>query len=116
VANPIAQIRARLRALRKTPAFTAGAIATIALTVGTTTAIFSVVGEGARFILIGLISGVAIAAGLARLVSTMLFGVTSGDVATFVQASAIVAVVSLLACAVPTYRALRLGGAALHAE
>ena len=32
-----------LRALRKTPAFTAGAVLTVALTVGATTAIFSVV-------------------------------------------------------------------------
>jgi len=35
--------RHSLRSLRKTPAFTAGAVITIALTVGTTTAIFSVV-------------------------------------------------------------------------
>jgi putative ABC transport system permease protein len=35
--------RYTLRALRKTPAFTAGAIVTVALTVGATTAIFSVV-------------------------------------------------------------------------
>ena len=36
-------IRYSLRALRKTPAFTLGAIVTVALTVGTTSAIFSVV-------------------------------------------------------------------------
>src|SRR5262245_25787483 len=35
--------RYSLRALRKTPAFTAGAILTVAVTVGATTAIFSVV-------------------------------------------------------------------------
>jgi putative ABC transport system permease protein len=75
-----------------------------------------VVGEGARFIIIGLVSGLAMAGGVTRLVSTLLFGLTSSDVATFGQVSATVAVVSLLACAVPTVRALRLDGIALNAE
>src|SRR5690349_19637417 len=39
----IADLRYGLRALRKTPAFSLGAIATIALTVGATTVMFSVV-------------------------------------------------------------------------
>ncbi|HEV2986201.1 MAG TPA: ABC transporter permease [Vicinamibacterales bacterium] len=37
------EVRYSLRALRKTPAFTVGAVTTVALTVGATTAIFSVV-------------------------------------------------------------------------
>src|SRR5262245_49583480 len=43
LSNLVRDARYSLRALRKTPAFTLGAIVTIALTVGTTTAIFSVV-------------------------------------------------------------------------
>jgi putative ABC transport system permease protein len=41
--NLVRDTRSSLRVLRKTPAFTIGAIATVALTVGATTAIFSVV-------------------------------------------------------------------------
>jgi len=75
-----------------------------------------VVGEGARFVVAGLASGVAIALSLMRLATSLLFGVTSSDIATFVQVSASVAIVSLIACAAPTMRALRLGAVSLHAE
>ncbi len=43
MSNLLRDIHLGLRALRKTPAFTAGAVITVALTVGATTAIFSVV-------------------------------------------------------------------------
>ena len=66
-----------------------------------------VMGEGARYIVIGLASGVAMASVLMRLVSTMLFGLAAGDPVTFGQVAAVVAIASLLACAVPTIRALR---------
>jgi putative ABC transport system permease protein len=75
-----------------------------------------VVGDGARFIVMGLAGGIAIAVGLAQLVSTMLFGITSWDVATFVEVSVLVALVSLLACAGPALRVSSQGGVALKAE
>jgi hypothetical protein len=75
-----------------------------------------VVGEGARFIILGLLLGIAMAIGLMRMLSTMLFGLTAGDPATFGQVSAVVALASLIACAVPTVRALKLGSVGLNTE
>jgi len=43
LSNLFGDVRYSLRALRKTPVFTIGAVTTVALTVGATTAIFSVV-------------------------------------------------------------------------
>jgi predicted permease len=43
LSNVLRDVRHSLRALRRTPAFTVGAVTTVALTVGATTAIFSVV-------------------------------------------------------------------------
>jgi putative ABC transport system permease protein len=43
LSNVLREVRYAVRALRKTPAFTVGALVTVALTVGATTAIFSVV-------------------------------------------------------------------------
>jgi predicted lysophospholipase L1 biosynthesis ABC-type transport system permease subunit len=75
-----------------------------------------VMGHAVRFILIGLTLGIAMAAGVARLLSTMLFGVAATDGATFGQVAAVVAAVSVLACAVPTARAGRLAVSVLKAE
>jgi putative ABC transport system permease protein len=63
-----------------------------------------VLGNGLRFVLVGILGGLVIAAGVSRLLSTMLFGLTSSDVPTFAEAAVTVASVSLLACAVPTVR------------
>jgi putative ABC transport system permease protein len=75
-----------------------------------------VIGEGTRQVAIGLVAGLAIAFGLVRLVSTMLFGLTATDPVTFGQVSAAVALASLLACVVPTLRALRMREAALDTK
>ena len=61
-----------------------------------------VMGDGTRFVLIGLAAGLAMAAGATRLLSATFFGVAATDAVTFGQVAAIVAAVSLLACAVPT--------------
>ena len=67
-----------------------------------------VMGHGIRFVLIGLVMGIAMAVGATRLLSTMLFGVTATDAVTFGQVGAIVAAVSALACTVPAARLGRL--------
>jgi putative ABC transport system permease protein len=75
-----------------------------------------VVGQGVTFVIVGLAAGIVMAVVLVRLLATMLFGLTAGDIATFCQVSAVVAAVSLIACAVPTLRALKLGSITLNAE
>jgi hypothetical protein len=75
-----------------------------------------VMGHGVRFILIGVIAGLAMAAGVTRLLSTMLFGLAATDAVTFGQVAVVVAAVSLLACAVPTARVGRLVVSVLKAE
>jgi ABC-type antimicrobial peptide transport system permease subunit len=75
-----------------------------------------VMGHGLRFVLIGLAMGIALAAGVTRLLSTMLFGVAATDVVTFGQVALVVTAVSVLACAVPTARVGRLVVSALQSE
>ncbi len=75
-----------------------------------------VMGHGIRFILIGLVLGIAMAVGVTRLLSTMLFGLAAADAVTFGQVAAVVAVVSVLASAGPTWRVGRLAISVLRAE
>lgn len=64
-------------------------------------------GQGLRLTLIGVVLGVAGAFGVTRLLSAMLFGVGTTDVATFTGAAILLAVVALLACWIPARRATR---------
>jgi len=75
-----------------------------------------VVGHAARFVTLGLVAGFAMAVGAARLLSTTFFGVGATDAATFGEVAALVAAVSVLACAAPTVRAGRSVEAILRAE
>ena len=64
-------------------------------------------GQGARLVLAGLVVGVAAAAGLRGVVSTLLFGVTPGDPVSYAMAAAAFAAVALTAVAFPARRASR---------
>ena len=75
-----------------------------------------VMGHGVRFIFAGLVVGIAMAVGVTRLMSSMLFGLAATDAMTIGQAAAVVAAVAVLACAVPTARVGRLGVIVLRAE
>jgi predicted permease len=58
--------------------------------------------------LIGIASGIAGSLGLARVLSTMIFGVRPIDIPTYTFVAALLAAVSLLACIVPAWRATRI--------
>ena len=69
-----------------------------------------IIGEGMPFIAIGVAVGLALAFAAARLVTTMLFGVATGDVATFAEVIAGVWLLALSASALPavkTHKSLR---------
>ena len=65
-----------------------------------------VVGNGVRLVAVGVVIGVAAAFALQRLVSSLLFGVTTADAAS-ANAVAVLAAVALLACYLPAVRATR---------
>jgi predicted permease len=66
-----------------------------------------VFGNGARIIVVGIGTGLALSAVLVRSLTGLLFGVAPLDPVTFVAAPAGLAVAALLACVAPAVRALR---------
>jgi putative ABC transport system permease protein len=88
----------------------------VALGAGRANIVRLVMGHGIRFILIGLVAGIAMAAGATHLTAAMFFGVAATDAATIAQVVVFVAAVSVIACAVPTARAERLIASVLKAE
>jgi len=63
--------------------------------------------EGAKFSLAGITFGLAGALAVTRLMSSELYGVTPADPLTFIGVALLMAVVTLLACYIPTRRAMR---------
>ena len=66
-----------------------------------------VIGQGTKLIFIGVAIGIAASTGLTRLMSTMLYGVTATDPATYVGVAILLTAVALAACYVPARRAAR---------
>ena len=67
-----------------------------------------VVGQGLRLTLIGVLVGLAVSLGLARLVTTLLFGVSATDLLTFVSVPLVLAVTAFAASYLPARRATRI--------
>jgi len=67
-----------------------------------------ILGEAGRLLLIGLAAGALVARWLSRWIASLLFGVTSTDLATHVVVFAVLAAVALLASYLPARRAARI--------
>jgi putative ABC transport system permease protein len=75
-----------------------------------------VLSQGLRFVVIGVGLGAAIAIAAARLLSSMLFGISAHDAVTVGQVVVVVTVMAVIACGVPTARVGRLVTSALKPE
>ena len=69
--------------------------------------LFLIMRQGMSLALIGLALGLLIAFGAARLLVTVLFGVSPADPLTFAAVSLLLALVAALACYIPARRATR---------
>jgi putative ABC transport system permease protein len=72
-----------------------------------------ILGQGFRLFLLGLAAGTVAALGLSRLMSSLLFGISSGDPATFLCVALLLGVVALLASYIPTRRLAKLDAMAV---
>lgn len=66
-----------------------------------------VVAQGMRPVAAGLIAGLAASFALARLMDSLIFGVSAIDAVSFTVAILVLVAVSLVACALPAWRAMR---------
>jgi ABC-type antimicrobial peptide transport system permease subunit len=66
-----------------------------------------VVGQGARLALIGIVLGTIGAFGLTRLMTSVIYGVSSADPLTFFTVVLLLMFVAVAACYVPARRAMR---------
>jgi ABC-type antimicrobial peptide transport system permease subunit len=78
----------------------------LALGAQSTDVVAMVLRQGARLALIGVSIGIVAAFGLARLMTSLLFGVTAHDPLTFAAVAALLILIALLACYIPARRAM----------
>ena len=79
----------------------------LALGAQTRDVLLMIVKQGSQLIVLGLVIGLLGAYALTRLISSLLFGVTAKDPFTFVAAAVLLALVALLACYIPAWRATK---------
>jgi ABC-type antimicrobial peptide transport system permease subunit len=66
-----------------------------------------VIFQGMRLAIVGVVVGIAASFGLAKLIASLLFGVTAWDPAVFVTAPVVLTLVALIAAWIPARRASR---------
>jgi predicted permease len=66
-----------------------------------------VLGQGARLALLGVVIGLAAAAGLTRLMGAILYGVSATDPLSFAAVAIVLTLIAMAACYIPARRALR---------
>jgi putative ABC transport system permease protein len=66
-----------------------------------------VLSHGAVLTIVGIVAGLIGAAAISRVMSTLLFGISTMDILTFAAAPVILAGIALLASYVPAWRATR---------
>ncbi|HET7287236.1 MAG TPA: FtsX-like permease family protein, partial [Pyrinomonadaceae bacterium] len=66
-----------------------------------------IIKQGSKLIVVGLIIGLAGAFAATRVIASLLFGVTTKDPFTFIAAAVLLAIVALLACYIPAWRATK---------
>jgi predicted permease len=63
--------------------------------------------QGMMLALVGIIAGIAGAAALSRVMGSLLFGVSSTDLVTFISVAVLLAIIAFVACYIPARRAMR---------
>ena len=79
----------------------------IALGAGQNDILKMVLGHGTRLAIIGVVAGLSAAAGLTRMMSRILYGVSSVDAITFACVATVLMLVAIAACYIPARRAMR---------